>query len=105
MNKMPIVLCILISVVLVIVLYLVMRKPEHDNQRTIQKINELKKEIIKMDSLQRSEQRRQVDSMKQGIQATQTQLEKLDKINNKLRQQNEKMDLLYNSLNDNMPKF
>jgi len=43
--------------------------------------------------------------MMQEIKVTQAQAEKLNSINQKLRQQNEKLDRIYNSVHADMPDF
>jgi TolA-binding protein len=78
---------------------------EQERKEAIQQINQLRIEIVKLDSIRRSEQRRQIDSMMQEIKVTQAQAEKLNSINQKLRQQNEKLDRIYNSVHADMPDF
>lgn len=103
-----IILAAILCVIFVSIIYFLIRnthEPKDQSAKQIEQINNLRIEIVKLDSIRKREQRRQIDSMMQGIKITQTQLEKIDKITIKLRQQNEKLDLLYNSLHTDMPEF
>lgn len=64
---------------------------------------EIKREIIRVDSMNRIEQKRVLDSLLKRMDSLSNQVVIYDKINAKLQKQNAKLDAIYHSLNVSMP--
>lgn len=77
------------------------RKPE----KRLMQIDSLRKEIILMDSLDDAKDKQLLDSIRSEIRKSQKELQSIKSINQKLNQQNEKLDRLYNSIHADMPNF
>ncbi len=73
--------------------------------KEINQIDDVRKDIIRLDSLQDVREKRMMDSLKKEISSSQVELKSIRVINQKLNQQNEKLDRLYNSIHADMPAF
>lgn len=101
MNKIIIILLVIVA----LAFYTVAIRTQPKGNPETHQIDLIRKDIIRMDSVNHIKQKQAQDSIRKDINGMRQSIQVINSVNTKLKKQNEKLDIIYNSIHADMPEF